>query len=208
MSSSSSAGSIDLEHPDSPHQIRYIYGLCLPMHALTSSVLFSNTNTFLDTSITASSRTTSDLSRFLFTHCTEPRTVLNLRLSLKTSKAESEQSESGKGTTLKRKSICHHSSFCQWAWMGRCFSDVHMPPTMHVFWQVYIHLPSCACSHAYCFAKLQLLRTPNAFQAERIAWRTVIYLNLVHTLHSFHYPCLLLTMSIIGPYRADDLTRG
>jgi hypothetical protein len=46
------------------------------------------------------------------------------------------------------------------------------------------------CKHAYTFASLltlthftefQLLHTPAAFQAERIAWRFVVYLNLIRS---------------------------
>ncbi|KAH9019103.1 G-protein alpha subunit-domain-containing protein [Lactarius hengduanensis] len=79
------------------------------------------------------------------------------------------QSESGKSTTLKRRSP-HHSSF--WARYGRIYiyvSDGRMPP-----------LGLCLQASIY-LAQFQLLHTPAAFQAERIAWRTVIYLNLVRS---------------------------
>jgi hypothetical protein len=42
------------------------------------------------------------------------------------------------------------------------------------------------------FAEFQLLHTPAAFQAERIAWRTVIYLNLVRSVRRC---CLFLSPS-------------
>ena len=91
------------------------------------------------------------------------------------------QSESGKSTTLKRRYLpSYFLSGAEWA---------HPP--------LDTHIPSedegCACRHMFItfpwahiptlthFAEFQLLHTPAAFQAERIAWRTVIYLNLVRS---------------------------
>ena len=63
---------------------------------------------------------------------------------------------------------------------GACSSDVRM---IRLCLQAYVHrLPSCPIIPTLTyFAEFQLLHTPAAFQAERIAWRTVIYLNLVRS---------------------------
>src|SRR6266702_123473 len=98
------------------------------------------------------------------------------------------QSESGKSTTLKRR-CSHQSSF--WARNGRIYvyvSDVRVHPPKAV--PAGIH-SSCSCAYIPTlthFAEFQLLHTPAAFQAERIAWRTVIYLNLVRSVRRCVFP--------------------
>lgn len=81
------------------------------------------------------------------------------------------QSESGKSTTLKRM-------------YSISLSGVHWEITMRSTMSAYIGHPHTS---AYTFASLtrftefQLLHTPAAFQAERVAWRFVIYLNLIRS---------------------------
>ena len=64
------------------------------------------------------------------------------------------QSESGKSTTLKRKSNMSLDSY-------RC-PFIPFDPLL--------------------LSEFQLLHSPSAFHAERIAWRAVIYLNLVRSI--------------------------
>ena len=67
--------------------------------------------------------------------------------------------------------------------MGAYISDVRMLP---LTWAVHAGIYPSFFPRAHVptlthFAEFQLLHTPAAFQAERIAWRTVIYLNLVRS---------------------------
>jgi guanine nucleotide-binding protein alpha-1 subunit len=87
------------------------------------------------------------------------------------------QSESGKSTTLKRTfstnfSPCHS----KWAYNGP-FASGHTR-----FGSPNTHTSVASHAHSLHDAEFQLLHTPAAFQAERVAWRIVIYLNLIRSI--------------------------
>lgn len=76
------------------------------------------------------------------------------------------QSESGKSTTLKR---MYSISRC-----GQRCLRVSLTPRKHAHTLASL----LTLNH---ITEFQLLHTPAAFQAERIAWRFVIYLNLIRS---------------------------
>ena len=55
---------------------------------------------------------------------------------------------------------------------------------------------------AHRYAEFQLMHAPAAFHADRIAWRAVIYLNLVRSIrrqaHHFALPVSLLISVFVG----------
>lgn len=86
------------------------------------------------------------------------------------------QSESGKSTTLKR--MCSIISFppCPVIKTGNVSLSVSGIRAAHT------STHSSRSSHgSLILLEFQLLHTPAAFQAERVAWRIVIYLNLIRS---------------------------
>ena len=85
------------------------------------------------------------------------------------------QSESGKSTTLKR--MC---------------SRLHLPTRSRAHISIQCRRAPTHAPHVLAFllmltllAEFQLLHTPAAFQAERMAWRFVIYLNLIRSVRRY-----------------------
>lgn len=88
------------------------------------------------------------------------------------------QSESGKSTTLKRMSSTPAFSLD----MSHMYLlDVPVCP-LNRRTPAFIHTSLLKLTH---IPEFQLLHTPAAFQAERVAWRIVIYLNLIRSVRRY-----------------------